>query len=432
MSAQIKGKKLKIEGGNRLVGETKVDGAKNAALILVPAACLATEGVSYLENIPSISDIDVLIEIMREIGVTSYREGASLSIEGNGLRNGHISETLMSKMRQSILFLGPLVSTLGEATIYLPGGDNFGVRPIDIHLSALESFGVEVNVNDGIVYARAKQLPLKGTKITLRLPSFGATVQSLLTACRATGETIIENVAMDPEIMDLIQFLNSMGAKIKVTDDRKLIIQGGNRLQGIQYQIIPDRLEAGALLTAFAMTKGSGIIHGVIPGHNHAIISLLRDVGLAISFIRNNSILVDASEKLSSFRVTAGPYPGLSTDLQPLVVSLATICNGESIIEDPVFNSRFSIRSELIKMGAQIDIDSSKNLMRINGVNRLKGSFVEAKDIRAAVGLVCAGLSSLGTTYVSGLEHLHRGHGNLVDKLFELGAKIKYVSSEQA
>ncbi|GIN71872.1 UDP-N-acetylglucosamine 1-carboxyvinyltransferase 1 [Bacillus sp. J14TS2] len=430
MSAHIKGEKLKIEGGNRLVGETKVEGAKNAALILVPAACLATDGVSYLENIPSISDMDVLIEIMREIGVTSYREGASLSIESNGLKNGHISEALMSKMRQSILFLGPLVSTIGEATVSLPGGDHFGVRPIDIHLSALESFGVDVNVEDGIVYAKAKELPLKGTKFKLRLPSFGATVQALLTACRATGETMIENVAIDPEIMDLVQFLKSMGANITLTDNRKLIIQGSERLQGIKHQIIPDRLEAVALLTAFAMTKGSGTIHGVIPGHNQAVISLLRDVGLEISFIRDNSILVVTPKKLSSFRAMTGPYPGLSTDLQSLIVSLATICNGKSIIIDPVFHGRFSICSELIKMGAQIDIDSSENLVRINGVNSLNGAFVEGKDIRAAVGLVCAGLSSSGTTYVSGLEHLNRGHGNLVNKLCELGAKVKYVSSE--
>ncbi|SFD61243.1 UDP-N-acetylglucosamine 1-carboxyvinyltransferase [Bacillus sp. UNCCL81] len=424
----LSSKTIRINGGKRLRGETTVDGAKNSVILLIPAACVATRGVTNLENVPLVSDVDVMIDIMDEIGIISSREGSTLSIDSTSLKSGHISQNLMSKIRHSILFLGPLVAALGEAKISLPGGDNFGDRPIDIHISALKSLGIDTTIENGIIYAKAKELPLKAANINLRFPSFGATVQSILTACRAVGTTVIENAAIDPEIVDLILFLNKMGANVQVSGTRKITVQGVENLEGVNHQVIPDRLEAGALLVAFAVTRGEGIIHGVIPEHNGTIIALLKEIGLELKYIGTNSISVFTPKELQSICISASPFPGLSTDMQPQIVSLATICQGESVIKDTVFDGRFSICAELRKMGALIEIDRESNLVRINGVGSLKGTHVEAKDIRAAVGLVCAGIAATGTTYLSGLEHLHRGHGNLVNKLYELGAEIEYVS----
>ncbi|MEK3886302.1 UDP-N-acetylglucosamine 1-carboxyvinyltransferase [Bacillus sp. FSL K6-3431] len=417
--------KIKVNGRFPLQGTVDVDGAKNAVLPLIAAACLATDGVTTLENVPAISDVHAMTSIMDKIGVLNNLENTILRIESNTIKSEHIPQHLAAPLRQSILFLGVLVTTLGEAKVALPGGDKIGGnRPIDFHIDALNAFGVDISIDDGVIYAKAKKLPLTGGRITFRYPSFGATITALISATLAEGVTVIENAAMEPEIFDLINMLNKMGAKINGSGTNRLTVEGVQKLIGVMHKVIPDRIEAGTLLTAMAMTNGSGTIKGFIPGHNQPLLNLCRNIGLELSMIGNDSICIKKTDALLPFNVTTGSFPSVSSDLQPLLTSMATQCKGESIITDSVYNDRFNHIPELLRMGANIQVKGRS--IHILGGEILKGSTVTGKDLRATSSLICAGLAATGSTFVYGLEHLHRGHGNLVKKLLSLGASIRY------
>ncbi|MBS4203636.1 UDP-N-acetylglucosamine 1-carboxyvinyltransferase [Lederbergia citrea] len=422
----LKTNKIRIDGGIQLEGEVSVDGSKNAVLPMIAAACLTKEGQTTLENVPAISDVDAMIGIMDEIGVKYQRDGTTLRIEGNGIAAGYVSNLFAPKLRQSIVFLGALVTSLGEAKIALPGGDKIGGnRPIDFHIQALKALGVEVKQTDGFVHAKAKRLPLKGGHIIFPNPSIGATVTAVLAAVLADGETIIENTPIEPEILGFLNMLKRMGAKIQGDGTSTIIINGVRELKGVTAQTIPDRIEAGTLLIALGLTGGTGTIKGVIPIHHEKLLTLCRNIGMKISFYNQNCLRLEKSDRLLPFQTITGPFPDIPSDLQPLITSLATKCKGISMITDVVYNDRFNHVSELKKLGAEVHIDGRS--IQVLGGKTLKANTLYGKDLRATTSLICAALNAQGTSFIHGMEHVHRGHGGLLEKLQKLGAQVSYI-----
>ncbi|MFD2170753.1 UDP-N-acetylglucosamine 1-carboxyvinyltransferase [Tumebacillus lipolyticus] len=416
--------RLKIIGGRPLEGKTTIDGSKNSVLPLLAATTLIGEGWATLKNVPAITDTDVMIEILHELGMESKRQGSTVKVCGE-LKNGKVSKYLASKIRASLLFLGPLIALLGEAEIPIPGGDMIGDRPVDLHVDALAALGVETTIQGGYIYAKATRFPLIGGRVYLAFPSVGATQNVLMAAALAEGVTVIENAAREPEVIDLVHMLNKMGANIKGAGTSTLHVKGTDKkLRGVEHEVIPDRLEAGTILAAMVMTGGEGIIKGVVPAHNRSLLSLLNQIGVRLHIRKDGIVEVLRSTLTHPIRVTAMPYPGLPTDLQPIITSLATKAPGESIISDIVFKERFAHVYELRKMGA--NISQSSNIVRVHGGTPLTGSNVYGNDIRSITSLVCAGLAAKDATYVHGIEHLHRGHGNLIQKLTDLNAVIEY------
>lgn len=421
---QHKSAVIQLSGGVPLRGITTVDGSKNSALALIPAACLASEGWTKLENTPNISDVMVMRGILEELGMSTQQNKTDLTLF-NRVKSGEISKELATQIRASVLFLGALTTTLGEACVPFPGGDRIGDRPIDMHLESLEALGVKCTTSGGAVYAKANKLPLEGANISLRFPSVGVTENIMLAASLAKGETRIENAATEPEIVDLAVMLNKMGAKISGAGSNTIKITGVEKLHGVTHEVIPDRLEAGTLLVAIAITRGHGIIKDSIPYHNRTLISLLQNIGYKIKIYKNSIISIDSPAKLNPFHIIAMPYPGIPTDMQPIITSLATQCSGISTITDIVHPERFSHVNELRKLGA--NITHVGNQSRVVGEEKLSGSIVCGTDIRSVTTLICAGLAAEGTTEVSGVEHLYRGHGNLIQKLIDLHAEIKCI-----
>ena len=416
-----------VAGGRKLSGEVVMEGSKNSALVCMAAACLAgKDSVITLKNIPDISDVRVMTEILRRLGKTVAFEQGVLTITGE-LKYVEDHRELCSAIRGSQYCLGMMIGMLGRAYLGFPGGDKIGARPMDIHLESLEMMGMKYEEKDGFIRAFAPE-GLKGANIFLRFPSVGATCNLILAAAKASGKTVISNCAKEPEIVDLANMLTRMGVRVIGAGSDKIIVYGMEGVDShIHHEIITDRIETGVFLTAVAMTGGEALIKNCVPYHNYPLLSVLRKAGVRIE-AGDSEIYVQGSLNLNPLKVTTMPFPGVATDLQPLMTVLALQAQGESQITDLVFPERFSYVYELQKLGAQLEL--AGNTVRVWGGKPLYGTAVTGNDIRAATALVCAGLISQGVTRVEGISHIERGYKDLIPKLNGLGASIQTPFSE--
>lgn len=412
---------IKINGKHPLHGCVCVDKSKNAILQLMAASILLKNEILTLNDIPEITDVYVMKDILAETGLTCTFHNNTLKM-GGYIKNPVISQDLASQIRASIVLLGSMLGACGEASLPLPGGDKIGSRPVDIHIECLSEFGIDFKLETGIIYAKAKSFPLTGQKIFMRFPSVLGTGSLMMAAVLAKGTTKIENAACEPEIVDLAIMLNKMGAKITGAGTRVITITGVDKLHGVSYEPIPDRIETGTLLVALAITGGYGTVEKCIPEHNSALISLLRNCGIKMNISSDGYIQIMESHLEKPIHAIAMTYPGLPTDLQPLITCLATQCPGTSTITDTIYPDRFAHVMELQKLGA--NIIQSGNQAIITGKEQLNGGVIEGSDIRCVSALVCAGLAAQGTTSVKGLHHLLRGHANLLDKFQSLHSDI--------
>lgn len=418
-------KKLLIHGPATLEGEVRVAGSKNSLSAVLPALCLMEKGnEAVIHNVPDIEDVRTFQKIYREIGFTLDFDSSrkKITVTGN-VEKAELSKEAAGKIRASNLFLGALTSACGYASIPYPGGDRLGGRPQDIHLYVLEKFGIKVTADEEGVKCEARTFPLEGQKVFLRYPSVGATENAILLAVKAKGSTYIYNAACEPEIIDMVIVLNGMGAHISGAGTSVIHIRGTEQLLGIKHELIPDRLECATYMLAFAVTGGKGIIRGVIPDHNFAVISILRDCGVNIDYY-DDVIEVDATEReMKAINVHALPYPGVATDIQPLLSVLAVCCHGKSVIRDSVFENRFWQVEPFRKMG--IKLTQTFNYLEIEGPQKFHPAEVDGGDIRTSMCLVLAALCADGTTEVDGYEHILRGYENFIKKLESLGAKAE-------
>lgn len=398
-----------------LYGEIEVGGSKNAALPIMAASILCGEDCE-IRNIPSLTDTDNLKRIMRRLGCRV--DGCHFN--SKGLSGSDASYDEVKKLRGSFLLIAPLLSRLGYAQIPLPGGCPIGTRPIDLHLKGLRALGAEVSAEYGAVKARCKRLC--GAKIYLDFPSVGATETLIMAAALADGETIIENAAAEPEVVDLCDFLNKQGAKISGYGSGTICIEGVDSLSGTSYTIIPDRIEAGTYLTAFAITHGRGRVKNVRAEHQKPLLAKLAEMGVRL-YEDGEDMLIDAGYELHSANIKTLPYPGFPTDMQAQFTSLLSICNGTAMVVETIFENRFLHIGELLRMGANIKIDGRTSV--VEGVSRLTGARVEACDLRGGAALVLAGLVAEGESEISGAEHIERGYEGFCQKLAGAGAKIR-------
>lgn len=414
--------KYKIEGGYVLKGEIDVNGSKNAILPIL-AATVLNEKESILHNCPRISDLIVTEEILKNIGCNVKREGKTLIIDSSKAQGYLLDNTMVEKMRSSILFLGSILSRFGEAQIGYPGGCAIGERPIDLHIQAMKKMGVEIKEEDGILQCKAKKL--RGTTVNLIFPSVGATENIMLLAVKATGKTTIYNAAREPEIVDLQNYLKKAGAKIQGAGTDTIIIEGVNELNDVEYNIMPDRIEAGTFLCAAAITKGELFLKNINPNDMRQILLQLLATGCMIKEYKNE-IFLKAPKRLHAIhKIYTQPYPGFPTDMQPQLMSLLTLAKGTSIIIETVFESRFKHIVDLCQMGAKIDCEG--RIAIINGVSKIKGACVASKDLRGGAALIIAGLAAEGETTVCCSEYVERGYESIEKSFLNLGAKIKLI-----
>lgn len=408
-----------IEGGRRLEGELHIAGSKNAVLPIMAATLLNRE-VTYLENCPRIEDVKIMIEILKELGCKVVWQGETLMIDTRTLQTYHINEALVKKMRSSIILLGALIGRCNEATVSQPGGCQLGARPIDLHLEGLKKMGVQITESDGIIVCKASHL--QGAKINLRFPSVGATENIMLAAVRCNGCTVISNPAKEPEIIDLQNFLVACGAQITGAGTNQIVINGTKKLRGIRYRVIPDRIIAGTYLVAAAITRGNIILNDVNSGDLRALLEKLEEMGCKI-VSESHRVILDSPNRLKGAKIITAPYPGFPTDMQSQMLTLLCTCHGESSIKENLFEARFKIVDELLKMGAHIKVKDCTAC--IKGNDLLKGCQVVAKDLRGGAALVLAGLGAEGTTIVEHTEHIKRGYEDITSDLAKLGAQIK-------
>lgn len=417
--------KYVIRGGRQLHGEIEVSGAKNAAVAIIPAA-LMVDGVCRLENIPQISDADMLLTILEHLGARVRTVNKStVEIDCTDVRYTDAPYDLMRKIRASYYLIGAMLGRFGAAKTTMPGGCNLGARPIDQHIKGMEALGAEVEVAGGFVYASTPDGLLHGSRIYLDKVSVGATMNIILAASLARGRTVIENCAKEPHIVDLANFLNSMGADVRGAGTDSIKVNGVERLHGGSYTIIPDQIEAGTYMVACAAAGGEVKIKNVIPRHLESISAKLREMGVVI-IEGEDSVVVKSSGKLRRVNVKTMPYPGFPTDMQPQVATALCLANGTSVITEGIYDNRYKYTNELRKMGAQIQVDGRTAV--IEGVERLTGAPVAACDLRAGAAMVIAGLCAEGTTYVEDIHYIERGYENFVGKLRSLGADIALVS----
>ena len=412
--------RLVIEGGRPLKGEVEISGAKNSALAIIVAAALATEGKSILENVPRGSDITTICEILKELGAEAYFDDEhKLHIDGRGLNQSRASYDLVRRMRASFYAAGLLLARLGKAEVPLPGGCAIGSRPVDFHIKGFAQMGADVVIEHGFMKAEADRL--RGTQFYVNRASVGTTINLMIAASLAEGTTILENAAKEPEVVDLAIFLNGMGAIVRGAGTEVIRIEGVESLRGIEYYIIPDRIEAGTFMLAAAITGGEVRLKGVVAEHIRVPIVKFEEAGLEI--VRdNNELLVKAPPRLRATDVETMPYPGFPTDLQqPFVAALST-ADGTSVVRDTIFD-RFRYVDELRRMGA--DIKTERNTAIIRGVRQLTGAPVEITDLRAGAALAIAALAAEGQTDLYGVEILDRGYEFFEDKLRSLGANIR-------
>ena len=413
--------KIIVSGRQTLIGSVNISGSKNAALPIL-AACLLIPGENVISNLPKLLDIKTMLEVLKCLGAGIKAENGRAWIDASGISHYDAPYKLVRQMRASVLVMGPLLARFGKAIVPLPGGCAIGLRPIDIHLKALELLGAKIIMHDGCVEATASRL--KGQRIYFDFPSVGATENIMMAACLAEGQTIIHDAALEPEIVDLANFLNKAGASISGAGTSKIEINGVERLNPVEYNVIPDRIEAGTYMVAAAITKGNVLIKGCIPSHLDAVITKLREAGVTITE-EPDGVRVEMSKELASLSIKTMPYPGFPTDMQAQFMALMATTPGISIIVESVFENRFMHVSELCRMGADIKVDGHTALIR--GVPSLSGAPVVATDLRASVALILAGLIAGGKTKVTEIHYLDRGYEYIEDKLSSLGAIIKRV-----
>ncbi len=418
-------KRFVIDGGKQLKGSVEISGAKNAAVAIIPAAILV-EGVCRIENIPQINDVTLICEILQKMGaVVKTVNKTTMEIDCSKMTNYCAPTNLARKMRASYYLLGALLGRFYNARVDLPGGCDFGVRPIDLHIKGFEALGAQVNIEHGIVYAKSENL--NGANIYLDNVSVGATINIMLAAVRAKGQTVIENAAKEPHIVDVANFLNSMGADIKGAGTDVIKINGVSKLHGGTYTIIPDQIEAGTYMVATAAVGGEVLIKNVIPKHLESISAKLTEIGATVEEF-DEAVLVKRDGPLTRANVKTLPYPGFPTDMQPQITTLLSVATGTSIVNEGVWDNRFKYVDELKRMGAQIRVDGK--IAVIEGVEMLTGAIVKSCDLRAGAAMVIAGLMAKGITRVEEVSHIERGYENIVEKLRSLGAQIYEESYE--
>jgi len=417
----LKAQNLKIFGQGNLNGKVEISGAKNSALVLLASSLLTNEKI-ILENVPRLTDIEKMGNILKSLGVNLIQKNNRLEIDPKNISIKELPYDLVNGLRASFFCIGALLAKFGEASIPLPGGCNIGSRPIDEHIDGLKALGAEILIEKGIVKANIKgeKSRLIGTHIKLKCPSVGATETLIMAASLAEGRTTIENAAREPEVQDLCQMLNKMGAKIYDSGKETIIIDGVNKLGGCTHKVIPDRIEAGTFLIAAAATSSSITISPVIPHHLEAVINKLQESGSKIT-IKGNSISIKSKE-IKGVDIETAPFPGFPTDLQAPFTALMTIANGESKITETIFENRMNHIYLLNEMGARIKLN--KNVAHIKGVKTIKGMNLVGSDLRSSAALIIAGIIAKGSSNFYGLEHLDRGYENFELKLKNLGVKI--------
>jgi UDP-N-acetylglucosamine 1-carboxyvinyltransferase len=418
--------KLVINPKGSLSGKVKVSGAKNSVLPIIAAALLGN-GANSIYDVPDLTDVQIMIQLIESLGCSvDMNEKGIVNIRADEIKNTVAPYELVSKLRASFLVMGPLLARTGKARISMPGGCAIGTRPIDLHLKGFAALGAEISQSGGYIDATAKRL--KGAQIYLDFPSVGAAENILMAACLAEGQTIIENAPIEPEVVDLATFLNSMGAKIKGAGTDTIKITGVKELGEAKHTVIPDRIEAGTFMVAAAMTKGDVTIENVIPDHLKPITAKLKECGVEISE-ELTSIRVNGNNKLKAVDIKTLPYPGFPTDMQAQITSMMSMSEGNSLIVETIFENRFMHVCELNRMGANIKIDGRSAV--IEGKTNLNGAKVKATDLRAGAALVLAGLAAEGVTEVSHAEHVFRGYDQLDEKLKSLGADIRIEEEEE-
>lgn len=419
--------KLIIHGGHELHGRVKISGAKNAVLPIIAATLLAQDKPCVLDEVPYLNDVCTIAEVLRQLGakVDFNRQQHTLFVDSTVLKTVDAPYDLVRKMRASFVIMGPLLARYGKAKISMPGGCAIGTRPIDLHLKGFESLGAEIEIGHGFISATAPN-GLKGTSIYLDFPSVGATENIIMAACMAEGQTILENAAQEPEIIDLANFLNIMGAKIRGAGTNVIKITGVPKLIGHNYTIIPDRIEAGTYMVAVAMTGGDIYIENAISEHLKPVIAKLNEAGVKIEE-DIDGIRVSCNKRPKAINIKTLPYPGFPTDMQAQFMAMLTIADGTGLVTETVFENRFMHVDELKRMGACIKVDGRTSI--VEGVPSLNGCQVKATDLRAGAAMVLAGLVANGETEVSYIHHIDRGYDNLVEKLCGLGADICRVDN---
>ena len=412
---------LVIKGGKPLRGTVRCDGAKNAALPIMAGAILS-EDTSIIDNVPHLRDVETMSNVLRSIGVSVRVTGNSVLINpGKRLRN-EAPYDLVRMMRASFLIMGPLLVRLGVASVPLPGGCAIGQRPVDLHLKGFQAMGAQISVEGGFVRARAEKL--RGAEIYLDIPSVGATENIMMAAVGAEGVTVIENAAQEPEIVDLANFLNSMGAEVTGAGTSRIKVEGVKKLSGTRYNIIPDRIEASTFLIAGAITRGKVMVENVIPTHIRSVLAKLKESG-AYLLEGSRSVEIEMPERPTPVNIKTLPYPGFPTDVQAPFMSLLAIGQGTSLISETVFENRFNHAEELIRMGAKIKIEDSNAI--VEGVPKLSGASLQATDLRAGACLALAALAAEGQSEIFGTEHIYRGYSDFATKLRLLGADIEEI-----
>lgn len=421
-------KKIIIEGNRPLTGEVTISGAKNSAVALIPAAILADSPV-ILEGVPDIQDVHSLIEILEIMGAKIHFSQNILEIDPRGIVSVPMPSGKINSLRASYYFMGALLGKFGEAVVGLPGGCYLGPRPIDLHVKGFEALGASVNNEHGAMYLRTDQQGLQGKRIFMDVVSVGATINVMLAAIKAKGQTVIENAAREPEIIDVATLLNNMGAKVRGAGTDVIRIEGVDKLHGCRHFMIPDRIEAGTYL-ALAAAAGNGVkIKNVIYEHLESFIAKLQEMGVNMT-IREDEIEVFPSKELKAVNVMTYPYPGFATDLQQPLTPLLLMTKGTAEITDTIYAKRVNHVPELARMGADISVEG--NLIITNGPNKLHGTEVVASDLRAGACLVIAGLMAEGTTTIYNVEYILRGYDHIIEKLTALGAEIQMVEEVEA
>ena len=415
-----------IKGGNPLYGEVEIGGAKNAALAILAAAIMTDETVT-IDNLPNVRDINVLLQAIEEIGAHVERVDIhKVKINGSFIRGVNVDNEFIRRIRASYYLIGALLGKYKHAEVALPGGCDIGSRPIDLHMKGFRSMGADIDIAHGLVIARAKEL--KGTHIYMDKVSVGATINIMMAAAMADGKTVIENAAKEPHVVDVANFLNSMGANIRGAGTDVNRIVGVEKLHATEYSVIPDQIEAGTFMFAVAATGGNVLVKDVIPKHLEATTAKLLEVGCQVEEF-DDSVRVISDGHLKHTQVTTLPYPGFPTDMQPQMAVLLGIAEGTSTVTESIFENRFKYVDELTRMGADIKVES--NIAIISGVKRYTGARVNAPDLRAGAALVIAGLAADGITVVDDIYYIQRGYEALEEKLTKIGAKIARVEDEK-
>ncbi|EOA9283681.1 UDP-N-acetylglucosamine 1-carboxyvinyltransferase [Staphylococcus aureus] len=418
--------KIVIKGGNKLTGEVKVEGAKNAVLPILTASLLASDKPSKLVNVPALSDVETINNVLTTLNadVTYKKDENAVVVDATKTLNEEAPYEYVSKMRASILVMGPLLARLGHAIVALPGGCAIGSRPIEQHIKGFEALGAEIHLENSNIYANAKD-GLKGTSIHLDFPSVGATQNIIMAASLAKGKTLIEHAAKEPEIVDLANYINEMGGRITGAGTDTITINAVESLHGVEHAIIPDRIEAGTLLIAGAITRGDIFVRGAIKEHMASLVYKLEEMGVELDY-QEDGIRVRAEGELQPVDIKTLPHPGFPTDMQSQMMALLLTANGHKVVTETVFENRFMHVAEFKRMNANINVEGRS--AKLEGKSQLQGAQVKATDLRAAAALILAGLVADGKTSVTELTHLDRGYVDLHGKLKQLGADIERIN----